>query len=171
MTNDILTLVDPANLKFIAWANNTAVTNATTSKFDVKASKGRGWVQSTLGGIVNAFQSGFTFNEGALPPMSPGRLEIEEPSKSWFMFQHTTNYKEYDNGKACSYAWKVPRPAAMAGMNELMFRIGVQVADNYKADFLKDALDPGVQIHHNVTGSLISPVEVFKSEFSFLQQQ
>ena len=55
----------------------------------------------------------------------------------------------------------------MAGLNELMFRIGVHAAQSYENDYLEPLLDPGVETNYTVTGTLHGPQEVFKSDFAY----
>jgi hypothetical protein len=165
VTNGAVTLIDPANPTFISWANNTAITNSTIHRFHLRESNGSPWINTTLGGIVNAFSFTFEFYGYATPPKS-GTFDIYN-SQTWFEYQHTTNYQQYNKHKACTFTWQDPRPTVMAGLNELMFRTGVHVANNYNHSSLKDRLDPGVQMNYNVTGTLQSPVEVFKSDFAY----
>ena len=167
VTNGAVTLIDPANPTFIAWANNTAITNATIDRYHLRENNGSAWINTTLSGIVNAFSFAFEFYGYAdQPKAKSGTFNIYN-SETWFEYQHTTNYQQYNNHKACTYTWRDPRPAVMAGLNELMFRTGVHVANNYDLSSLKRRLDPGVQMKYNVTGKLQSPVEVFKSDFPF----
>ena len=95
------------------------------------------------------------------PPTSAGWLNIGAVSQSWFLFQHITNYKQYATQRACSYKWKDPRPAAMAGINELMFRTGIYVANTYNTTYLLSQLDPGLSAHYNTTGSNATPATAF----------
>ena len=55
----------------------------------------------------------------------------------------------------------------MAGLNELMFRIGVYAANSYDHAFLEDLLDPGVITNYTTNGMLHTPKAVFKSDFTF----
>jgi hypothetical protein len=169
LANETVTLLDPANPTFISWANNTAITNQTIDTFGLQDSRGSTGIKTTLSGIANAFSFEYYAVAFTAPPdpKMPGYLNIYEPSPSLFLYQHATNNEQYNKQQACTFAWKDPQPAVMAGLNELMFRVGVYVADNYDHSFLKDRLDSGVQTNYTVTGTLQSPVEVFKSDFAY----
>jgi hypothetical protein len=169
VTNGTITLNDPANPRFISWANNTAITPETIDTFNLQLSGWPRWIKTTLAGIVHAFYYEFKLYGQASPPGSkhPDVLPINLRIDSLFRYQQVTNYEQYLNGTACSFAWKDVRPAAMAGLNELMFRIGVHVANTYDHASLKDMLDPGVITNYTTTGMLHTPTEVFKSDFAF----
>ena len=94
-------------------------------------------------------------------------LNVNIPVDSLFRYQQVTNTEQYDAGKACVYSWKDVRPAAMAGLNELMFRIGVYAANTYDHAYLKDRLDSGVVTDYTTTAVLHTPKEVFKTDFAF----
>ena len=169
ITNETIILKDPANPRFISWANNTAVTNETIDKFDLRENAS-GLIKTTLGGIVQAFESDLQFSGNALPrkeedPDTPGVLMIALLRQPWFMYQQTTNYEQYNDNETCSYAWGDVRSATMAAMNELMFRIGVYVGQNYNYASLKDLLDPGVETNYTVIGRASS--EVFHTDFVY----
>ena len=55
----------------------------------------------------------------------------------------------------------------MRALNELVFRTGVYTALNYNDDFLAKHLDPGLQVHYNVTGRTVSSVNIFHSDFRY----
>jgi hypothetical protein len=169
ITNETVTLKDPANPAFVSWANNTAITKETIDKFGLRQRNGSSYISTTLGGLVSAFQYEYPFGGYAAPPKHPGVLDIimDNNGASWFMLQQITNYDRYNNGTDCVLAWDDPRPAVMTGLNEIMFRTGVHVARAYDSAFLRDRLDPGVQINYTTTGRLQSPVEVFKTDFVF----
>ena len=48
-----------------------------------------------------------------------------------------------------------------------MFRIGVYVAQQYDEEALRPLLDDGLTSTSTVTGTLISPIEVFHSDLNF----
>lgn len=169
MTNGTIILLDAANPKFVSWANNTAITNETIYKFGLHSDQNPGCMKTTLAAIVNAFLFKYYFSGDAYPPKhsKPGYLDISLQSQSLFMYQHITNYAQYNNETACTYTFNDPRSSIMAGLNELMFRIGVHVAQNYNSEDLKSLLDPGVQTNYSVIGAAQGPQEVFKSEFAY----
>lgn len=49
-----------------------------------------------------------------------------------------------------------------------MFRTGIYMAKNYDISYLTPLLDEGLSSNSTVIGTLISPVEVFHSDMSFL---
>jgi hypothetical protein len=167
ITNNIISLNDPGHPRFVHWANNTAITEQTIAKFGLRTSDDPTNIKTTLGGIVNAFLTEFAFFEGTEPPNTPGYLGTAAQTQSWFLFQHITNYEQYAKQEACSYAWKDPRPAAMAGMNELTFRTGLFTANTYNDTYLRTLLDPGLTTHHNTTGSNETPCTVFQFNPAF----
>lgn len=121
VTNDSVALQDPGNPEWVAWANNTALTEERISKHQLRESEDSSWVKTTLSGVVGAFIAQYELAEGTKPPdapgAAPGHLRITgRQSSSWFLLQHITNYEKYNNGSACSYAWKDPRPAAMVSV-------------------------------------------------------
>ena len=166
ITNGTLTLTDPANPRFISWANNTAITNATIKQFELREHASSPWIKTTLGGIVSAFAYQFQVTGWGVLTKS-GIMNVKTDTQSWFIYQHATNYEEFEKNKACALVFRDPRPGIMAGLNEIMFRVGVYAADNYNQSFLNTRLDPGLQTTYNVTGMLQSPVEVFKSDFAY----
>jgi hypothetical protein len=115
VTNKTITLQNAAEPRFVAWANNTAITNETISKFDLQVPQSPGWIKTTLGAIVNAFFFEYSFTGFAYPPghSRPGVLDISLQSQSLFMYQLITNYAQYNNQTACTYTWNDPRPATM----------------------------------------------------------
>jgi hypothetical protein len=169
VTDGTITLNDPANPTFISWANNTAITKETINQFSLREQNASAWIKTTLSGVVAAFSFEFAFSGFAYPPKPsrPGSLDLMVPSTTWFMYQETTNFEQYNNNKACAFAWKDPRRATMAGLNELMFRTGIHVANNYDQASLKGLLDPGVQINYTGTGTFDTPIAVLKSDFTF----
>ena len=122
VANETITLKDPGNPRFISWANNTAITNETISKFDLRVPGSPGWIKTTLGAIVNAFLFEYSFTGFAYPPghSKHGVLDISVESQSLFMYQLINNYAQYNNQTACTYTWNDPRP-----VSKLMGRNGI----------------------------------------------
>ncbi|KAK3698988.1 hypothetical protein LTR37_016679 [Vermiconidia calcicola] len=48
-----------------------------------------------------------------------------------------------------------------------MFRTGVYAAQHYNTTYLASRIDDGLDIHYNVTGTSISPINVFQTDFSY----
>ena len=55
----------------------------------------------------------------------------------------------------------------MASLNEIMFRTGVYTAQKYNETHLKSRIDDGLEIRVNATGTPLSPVNVFHSDFGY----
>jgi hypothetical protein len=163
--HNTVNLVDPANPRFISWANNTAMNNVSIDKFGLREAQS-GWIKTTLGGIVNTFvfQYAFTGHKSS-KTQNDSSVTIGIDGQQWFIHQEASNYAQYNNGRACAFTWKDPRTAVMAGLNELMFRIGVHAAQNH--DHASLLLDPGVQINYTSTGFEQDQQVVFKSDFTF----
>lgn len=72
--------------------------------------------------------------------------------------------------KACAPAWADPRQSVMAQLNELMFRIGVDYAQNpdmQDPKYLDEHMDPGLKINYTVLGKRVDKVTVYSSDFSY----
>lgn len=165
ISNGTITLVDPANPTWVAWANNTAITNKTIDAFNLREPPGSNWIRTTLGGIVNAFYFELAILVQVYPPSPATQWPLSiAMSDTWFVYSHIKNYAQYYNNEACLYAWKDPRTSVMARLNELMFRIGVHAA-NKDPEVLEPLLDKGLDVNYTVTGTLREPRELFKSDF------
>jgi hypothetical protein len=172
IVNGTIKLENAAHPRLVSWANNTAITNETISKFHLRDGSGSDWTKTTLGGIVYAFELGFHVSATAiLPPSNPRWPPQVQWNYVWFLYQHITNYEQADTGKACSYTWADPRSSVMAGLNELMFRTGVYLAEQKtfidNATAIKDFLDPGLVTDYTVVGTLQKTQAVFKSDYPY----
>lgn len=167
ISDNVITLKDPSNPTLIAWANNTAVTNATISKYGLQDA-GTPWINTTLAGIVNAFTFQYAFTGSTRPSNNTQHRPVIQPTgQDWFTYQEATNYGQVSDSTDCTYAWKDPRTTVMAGLNSLMFRIGVHLAKDYNATSLQSRLDDGVHINSTASGSQEDHHAVFKSDFAY----
>lgn len=166
ITNGTLTLDNAAHPRFVAWANNTAITNHTINIFNLDA--GDSWIQTTLGGIIYAFQLGFENTVTlALPDSKPRWPPIVNWFSAWFLYRHITNYPQADKGSACTYAWRDPRSEIMSNLNELMFRTGVYLGSHRDVLTGSYPLDPGLVTDYAVNGTLRTPLLVFATDFPY----
>lgn len=167
VTDRVITFAEPpSNPRIITRANNTAVTEETISKFDLQ--KGSNWIKTTLSGIANVFNYQFSTRAGLAPPTNPGGpVNLDVNSMSWYLFQQIANFEAWNKFEDCAPAWNDPRDKVMAAMNELMFRAGIYAAQIFNETYLQTLLDPGLNVHYNVSGIPETPINVFKSNFHY----
>jgi hypothetical protein len=179
----------PSYPTIIATANNTALTDASVAEFNL-AHEGNGGIKTTLGGIAEIIGLAYYTDEGLVRPLGPhGKIQAKpvlSPEMNMYVLQHITNFaKLIDNDGTldCAPAWRDPRDAVMAKLvgrascmrcpmltslqNELMFRTGLYVAQQYDDDYLSPLLDEGVTTNNTAVGRLVSPVEVFHADMTF----
>ena len=102
-----------------------------------------------------------------LLPSSDGRVPtVRQGSAAWFSFTHVNNWHAWGWSEACSPSFSDPRDDVMAALNEVMFRTGVYTAQKYTEKHLRPLIED-LPISYNVTGILLSPVNVFESNFSY----
>lgn len=87
-------------------------------------------------------------------------------ASSWFAYSHIENYAAYYNNEACTLTFRDPRASVMAGLNELMFRIGTQAA-KMDQETLSALLDEGLEVNYTVAGTQREPQELFKTKFAY----
>lgn len=148
----------------VSKAKNTAVTESSVVGNDLRLEQV--WVRTTLSGITFAAYLQQQ-QQGLLPSASPSDNPDCTQQITLFQYQHMTNYERWDNVEDCAPAWEDPFDTFLANMNELMFRTGVHVAKVYNETYLKSMIDEGLEINYNTTGTVISPVNVFESNFHF----
>lgn len=170
ITNGTISFPEPPSYpKIIEWANNTAINNETIAQYGLRYDAGSSWIRSTLSGVaeIGAYEFGTTV--GLAPSPSAGDTPILAlgGSQSWFAWKHITNFKAWDLSEQCAPAWKNPRDNVLAVLNEVMFRTGVYTAKHYNETYLKSRIDDGLEIHYNVTGTPLSQIEVFDSDFAY----
>lgn len=124
-----------------------------------------GFVKTTLSGIVMAGVLQFR-TVSYLLPFHDAMLQYHPPTapSNLFMFQHMVRQGTPDN---CVPTMSDPRDEVMAALNEIMFRIGAYWASVSNQSDLELLLDKGVEIRRNITGTLISPVNVFRVNFAY----
>lgn len=154
---------DLAYPKIISKANNTALTRSSIKDNNLKLE--HIWVKSTLGGIAFAANLVFNTRQGLIPSSSSADNPDLVDQITLFQYQHMTNYKRWDNVEDCAPAWNDPFDSILAAMNNMMFRTGVHVAQTYNETHLQSMMDDGLKVNYNTTGTVISPVNVFESNF------
>lgn len=152
----------PYSPRIVAYANNTAITDETI--FEYGLNNGHGGIYSTLAGIATAANYQF-FIQLELMPSPAGFIAVGP--LTWFTFEHMPGYTDIETEKYCAPKFTDPRPDVMSALNELVFRTGVYTALNYDENFFKAHLDDGLQVHYNVTGQKLSPVNAFHSDFRY----
>ena len=157
-------LEPPSNPRIVAIANNTAVTEDTIRQHDLMYPTG-GWVRTTLSGISASIRIERQLNNG-LVPLVPGDTPMMTEVNA-LTFQHVKNWEDWSKGAACAPKWKDPLPNVVALANELMFRAGFYTAQRYDAVWFQDRLDPGWDAHYNVTGTPVSTVNVFVTDWRY----
>lgn len=146
-------------------SNNTALTEQAIEENELSFSGGGGWIRSTLSGIA----TGLYLDHGVLarlwsnvagdtPSITPTNTRI---------YEYIANYDEWSNGEACAPRWSSPQDDILAAANEMMFRVGYQTVQQYDASWFEGKLDPGVITRHNVTGTPISPINVFVTDYRY----
>lgn len=112
----------PSFPEIVSWANNTAVTAATIEQFGLR--KGTSpWIRTTLSGIAAVANAQFASQESIVPYSGDGvSLTTVGFGSVWFASTHIKNYEAWKTGIDMAPAWNDPRPAIMAGLNNLMVR-------------------------------------------------
>ena len=168
ITDGIITFPQaPSYPRIVSRANNTAITDATVKQYGLAAGLAAPtYRRTTLGGIAMSASIAYWIKQGLVAyPGGQSNPGLAPPPVK-YVFQHITNYAEmYPPTSDCAPAWKDPRDDVMASLNELLFRVGVDTAARYSEDYLKDRLDPGLEIKYNVTGVAASAVEMYHSDF------
>lgn len=155
-------LEPPSHPKILAIANNTAVNEETIRQHGLMYPTG-GWVRTTLSGITMSIMIGHgvrNFLAPAIPGGSPSLTDLNA-----LTFEHVENWEEFSSGASCAPLWRDPFDDVLA--YELMFRAGIYTAQRYNASWFQDRLDPGWEVHRNVTGTPVSPVNVFVTDWRY----
>lgn len=67
----------------------------------------------------------------------------------------------------CVPKFSDPRNEIMAGLNEIMVRCGALYGSQYSQSQLQPLLDAGLSTQSNFTGTVISPVNIFRTDFAY----
>lgn len=126
---------------------------------------GNGFVRTTLAGIAFTGLMKYRAVEYLLPYKE--QMSLSNPMDApfnLFLWQHTL----VDGGPSiCVPKFSNPLDEMMAGLNEIMFRGGAHFGSIASQTELDPLLDEGVRIENNVTGAVVSPVNVFESNFAY----
>lgn len=152
--------------RLVALANNTAITDESIAHFGLNQ-EGTRWVRSTLGGITAVANYMYSTVQGLIPSRTPGDTPELAGPFTWPVFEHITNWDAWNNLQDCAPAFSDPREQILASLNEIMFRTGVYVAQNYDEMWLKDRMDDGLESHYNVTGTPLTPVNFFEADLTY----
>ena len=122
---------------------------------------------STLAGVGFAMYDRFGGMVGFVPGLHVNGLETIVGGAAEVLDVYTANPKEIADGTSCTHSWRDPRDDVMAAANELMFRTGLSAAQKNSAAYLESRMDDGLFVVQNVTGSIVSPTNVYKSDFGY----
>ena len=159
----------PSYPKIVSLANNTAVTAHTISKFDLSYDAHSLWVRTTLAGIASVGINQYGGWMSLSPSPDPGDTPMLTAGgrSAWFLNQRIKNYLAWDASEACAPAFSDPRDDIMSHLNQLMFRTGVYTAKHYNESYLRPQLDDGLEIYYNITGTPLSPINVYEADFAY----
>ncbi|KAK5174063.1 uncharacterized protein LTR77_001143 [Saxophila tyrrhenica] len=195
VTDGTVTFAEPpSNPKIIALAENAAITDRTIAEYDLHYPPVPSYVRTTLSGMAHIAQWSFATWGALVPsPVEGDTPVLAWKQSSPLAFGHLTNYVDWDYQNACAPAWSDPRDDAMAILNEMMFRksraaggqysdfldlglttcasrnpgTGVYTAQHYDESWLKSRIDDGWDIHYDITGTPVSEINVFQSNFTY----
>ncbi len=162
----------PSYPRIVARANNTAVTSDTIANEGLIEPK-TGAIRTTLGGIAEVAKYSFWIVAAAV--RVPGLHIMEESiaagGGTLFQLQHSIRVGSGVVGTAdCLPEYADPRDDIMAVLNEIMFRSGAHYAQIWPEAQLEARLDEGWHVTNNVTGTPLTAINIFQSDFRFYGQ-
>ncbi|KAK3723539.1 hypothetical protein LTR37_001791 [Vermiconidia calcicola] len=165
INDGVITFVEPPSYpKIVAKANNTSLTDEDVAKYGLETSSG--FINTTLSAIFTAAFLDYTWFGLVIFDDVPFLV----PMPNRFRFDHITNYEDWAKSLpgACAPAWSDPRDGIMASLNELMVRTGFGAAQFSNESRLKSLMNDGLEVHTNVSGIPLSPVNVSETNYRWL---
>ena len=140
-----------SNPRIVQPANNTAI-NQTAPAFIPKNNFLP--AKTTLSGIAAAGVLQYPVNYGLTP--SDHNINNTGPSltgeRGTFTVQQILNYDEWLGGALCIPHWRDPTDQIIAGLNEMMFRTGIQAAKVVEPAELQSLIDSDLKVTYSVQG-------------------
>ncbi len=149
LQRSVATLVSPENPAIVAVANNTGVRPGDSIS--------EGFTVSTMAGIVSAAQDRYNTE------VSFGRVRRSPQSGSFQTGFFSLGFSDYSSNTCHGY--RGPTEVLMAGLNDLMFRVGAKAATVLNNTDQAADLDQGLSMHQTVDAAQIGSHNVYTANY------